>query len=222
MTLNNSLIKITNHLFGEIKIKKTIIFFIIFFNMAQLFSIQEFSFIPLSDNSNDSVTSATKDNSLFDRNITNINIAHGIISGITYAALIADCILGTIILYDFFYNNSLTSPSTNNLLLSHRILSLGTFILLTSSMIMAYITLGTKIYYKKPINIAHFASSIVTSSLFLLEIISAFVTGFAFSNNNPYAKQIGLAHGILSYTLLLSYTISIITLPLGMSKKSVL
>lgn len=189
---------------------------------------------------NDSVTAATdtQNKALF-----RINIAHGIIGAIGYANMIPLSVIGHIMLYNSINKSSdheedddhdavssasaAVSPNSNMtvyeaLRISHMVLAGTTYLFLGSSLIMAYITLGIKIKKKMPINFPHFVSSIITSVLYILEIISMIATGIAYYRRASYADYIGIAHGVLSYTLLASYTVTLITLPIGWKNRRLL
>jgi|GEM_PF-5758368 len=181
------------------------------------------------DNISDETTEATGKSKL-DKALRIVNITHAVLGGIAYGGMTADCILGQILavqVYNPDYSadtvTSASSSSSFNLLkIAHRITTGSTFLFMTSSLIMSYVTLGIKIYHKKPINIPHFISSIITSVLFLGEFVSLGITAWAFTVGNIYAKEIALAHCIYSYTLMASFTITLITLPIGLWNKKVL
>lgn len=208
---------------------KKIVLALIFFNcIIYIFpdSIKNnFSFYSVDS---DTTSSATKN---VDLNLFKANIAHGILASLAYIDMIALSIVGQTMLVDNFAGDNLADTVTGAsgkvstyaaLRISHILLASSTYLLLASSFITSYITLGIKIKKGFAINYPHFVSSIVTSAFYILEIASMIITGVSYAMHNPNEKYIGLAHAILSYAFLASFTVTLITLPLGRKYKKVI
>ncbi len=201
-----------------------------------------------SSDKNDSETSATiPDNQ--SKNLFRVNIAHGVIGAVGFADMIALSIVGQIMLNKAWGTtgetegeneeeddeDSVTSASASadsttgassgiyeSLRIAHIVLASTTYLFLGSSLLMAYITMGIKIQKNMPVNFPHFVSSIITSSFYIVDLILMIITGVAYYMHASYANNIGLVHGIVSYTLLASYTVTLITLPIGWNNRKLL
>jgi len=193
----------------------------------------------------DEVTSASADFSGLRKKLRASTIVHGIFGGIGLAGMTAGSVTGQILLSTFYANSggvdAVTSASEETeeedaatgasvrlpayytgLKYAHAALLSTSYVLMTTSMIMSFVNLGVKIKNEIPINIPHFVSSIVTTVFYVFELFSMILAGYAYSTKAPYAKEIGLAHGISSYMLVASYTLTLIMIPVGMKHKKVL
>jgi len=226
--------------------KKILLFILLILSInTLLYSNEKLSDKTLFQNTgsdkNDAETSATDNQSKI---LFRINITHGVFGAIGLASMIPLSVIGQIMLYHSIFGSagsddddddsdavtSASAPVSPNssltvyeaLRISHIVLACTSYLFLGSSLIMAYITLGIKVKKNMPINFVHFVSSIITSVFYILDLISMIITGIAFYRETSYAKNLGIVHSVLSYTLLASYTVTLITLPIGWNNRRLL
>jgi len=191
---------------------------ILFFILLNCFNLY-------SDEGADQTTSATKNYTAAENQLWKVNIAHAVLGTAGYSGMTANCIVGNIMLYTVYNNpeyDTITSASRNSnykyLKYAHIGLTAGSYLFMGSSLIMGLTTMGLKIKKRIAINLPHFISAVITTFLFIIEALSAGIAAYAFNTKNTYAKEIGLTHGVFSYALLASYTVTLFTFPIKNAK----
>ncbi|OHD07823.1 MAG: hypothetical protein A2Y34_11545 [Spirochaetes bacterium GWC1_27_15] len=203
--------------------KRNLIFIFMFFSFLCFANQKNFDFSTFL--LSDSTTKATDQNSKLSKVLRGLDIAHIITGSVSYLGFISNSAIGTTLLSFYLTDSNYfnTNDYRNSLSITHRTLMLITYFSYGINAILGFIRLGITLYNKLPINLPHFISSIITTFFYIVGIISMGIAFNAFTNTNSplknYAKEIGIAHGIIFYATTISFTVAIISLPLGRKNK---
>lgn len=151
-----------------------------------------------------------------------LDTVHMVLGGISYAGFLTNDGIGFSLLYNAYNNpNYANDPIKHGLQSAHQAIMLSTYSAYGLNAILGFVTLGLRLYYKRPINTFHVIVGFVTTTLYIFEIISMALTKNAYANNLPYKKELSIAHGVLGVTITLGLTLAIIAIPVGYSHKKV-